>query len=231
MDLVDPFTELLRFAVRIVHPRLDISGVVINANVVGSDCVEQLEIVFGRDPVFQRHHDACFFGVAGHLLHHRDEGADLLFVLHVDVAVAKNREQDVGRADIACHLHRLDQQYRRRWIRMQRQTRLSWRANRQRTDLNAVFQRCLFELRLNFRIAQGRRVVGGIRDTDLDAVEADLARECDLRDVAAFTEIPIGHPDPERNRSRGLCLLSGASWGGSEEGRAEGCLFHQLATG
>ena len=51
-------------------------------------------------PVGHRDDDAGLFGVARDLFHHRDERIDLLLVLHVDVAVAEDGQEDVVRAEI-----------------------------------------------------------------------------------------------------------------------------------
>ena len=57
--------------------RHDVVRVVVDGDVVGSDRVEQLDVVLGRDPVFEADDHAVLLRVARHFLHHRDEGVDL----------------------------------------------------------------------------------------------------------------------------------------------------------
>ena len=115
-----------------LQPRLDVPRIVVDADVVQSDGIEQSNVVLGRDPVFQRDDDAGLLGVAGHFLHHRDKRVDLLLVLHVDVAVAEDGQQDVVRPRGFAPLRRLR---RAGWPRpdwWKRQRRLTGRPNRER---------------------------------------------------------------------------------------------------
>jgi hypothetical protein len=121
VNLVDAFAEHLGLDVDVLHARDDVVGVVVDGNVVGSDRIQQLDVVLGRDPVLQSHHDTIALRVARNFLHHRDEAIDLRLVRHVDVAVAEDRQQDVVGAEIVRDLYCLDQQDRERRIGVHRE--------------------------------------------------------------------------------------------------------------
>jgi hypothetical protein len=66
-------------------------------------------------------------------------------------------------------------------------SRFARRSDRERADLDAVLERGALEGGLRLRIAQGRRLaVRRILHAHLDAVQADLAGERDLADIARW---------------------------------------------
>ena len=71
-------------------------------------------------------------------------------------------------------------------------------------NLYAVLERRVPEGSLRPGIPQRRRLpVGRELQADLDAIEADFARERNLADVAALPEVPVGHPDADGRRIGG----------------------------
>ena len=213
---MNPLAETFGFAVGIVHPRLDVPRVVVHTDEVRSDGVEQPDVVVGRDPIFERDHHARLFRVARHLFHHGDERVDLWLILHVDMAVAEDREQDIVRSDVSRHLDGFDQQDGGGRIRMKRQPQLARGTDRQRTDLNPVLERSLFEFRLRLGIPKVRTAVSRKRQAHLDPVEADLACQGDLGHVASLAKVPVGHPDSDRQR---VCIHRGRPRPEPVEGR------------
>ena len=104
----------LRIDVLRRRPGDDVVRVVVDGHVVRSDGIQQLDVVLGRDPVFDTDDDVVLLRVARHLLHHGHEGVHLRLIRHVDVAVAQDRKQDVVRAEVARDFHGFDEQDWRR---------------------------------------------------------------------------------------------------------------------
>ena len=140
----------------------------------------------------------------------------------MDVAVAEDRQQDIVGPDVSRHLDGFDQQDGRGWIRVKRQPRLPGRADRQRTDLDPVLERRVFELRLRPRIQKMRAAIGWKRQAHLDSIEPDLAREGDLRDIASLPKVPVRHADSDRQRVCGGRLNPRPSAGSGRPERVEG---------
>src|SRR5262249_57991676 len=99
-----------------------------------------------------------------------------------------DRQQGVGGADVARRCHRWGEQDGGGGIGVERQPRLAGRSDREGADLDAVLERGPPERGLCLRIAQRERSIRGELQADLNSVEADLARERDLGDVAALPE-------------------------------------------
>jgi hypothetical protein len=151
------------------------------------------------------------------------------------VAVAENWQQDVVGADVVRNLHRLGEENRKGRIGMHGQPLFARVADGERADLNAVVERRALEPDLRLRVAERRLAVGRVLHADLDAIESDLARQGDLRDIAALSQVPVRHPDAHRQRVErllrlgrlgSLCLSERRKRGGCDAG-----LLHKVTSG